>query len=749
MHSIIDDDERLLSVSATWNSEQGIRSVGWSRSGSDFTARADLLAAEEELLSNLPGAGQVQVASPRFSPDFPASLSSRIVVPIEVNQQVIGAIYSELNLSFLQELSNAQEGVFSNIEVAIITSDGTLAAVNGQPDLLGKHMENIHDDWDEDIGYVQEGQALVELDEGRIAVFTPVWFNDSTIPWSVNFNVELDAFLAKADTVMWSLIGIGVVGLLLSLGLLWVIAGRLSSPIIGISQIVGRIAEGDLHQPEIEIASRDELGELARSMNAMLVSLKSLAEQAEAIAKDDLEHSALSHKVAGDLGDRFALMVDHMKWITGQTGYIASGDLYNDNLRDQGDGTLGSSIAQMVRTLRESDRARSALEQEVKTQAQAAYERSEEAERQRQQVLVVANQVRDASNLLTVNADQLSTSAQSLARDGEKQQLIVEGTTQAIENMIAAIRNVAHNTDRVSQLVGANNDSMRELTVSISTVNGNAEDMNEAVITNASSIEELAASIQTQAQKAVHAREMAASASEKADRGGSVVRRTIDGMRGIAEKVRQSSDIIKELDRSSEQISTIVAVINDIADQTNLLALNAAIEAARAGEQGKGFMVVADEVRKLAERTSQATQEIDDKIGRIQRDTQEVVNSMGESQREAEEGTKLAAESNAAIEEIREGVLQVNEIIEQLSEATADQASASDTIVESTTRLSNLVSQVADAVTRQSHDAEGVSHSFDEMLQLIEDVSHSMRDQSATAEHVTQSIDEVNQVVRR
>ena len=68
--------------------------------------------------------------------------------------------------------------------------------------------------------------------------------------------------------------------------------------------------------------------------------------------------------------------------------------------------------------------------------------------------------------------------------------------------------------------------------------------MNEAVITNASSIEELAASIQTQAQKAVHAREMAASASEKADRGGSVVRRTIDGMRGIAENVRQSSDII-------------------------------------------------------------------------------------------------------------------------------------------------------------------------------------------------------------
>jgi methyl-accepting chemotaxis protein len=96
----------------------------------------------------------------------------------------------------------------------------------------------------------------------------------------------------------------------------------------------------------------------------------------------------------------------------------------------------------------------------------------------------------------------------------------------------------------------------------------------------------------------------------------------------VEEVITDSAEAIKSLGENSTKIGDIVGTIEDIADQTNLLALNAAIEAARAGEQGRGFAVVADEVRALAERTTQATKEIQRITQTLNGDVEKVVSSM-------------------------------------------------------------------------------------------------------------------------
>jgi len=152
-----------------------------------------------------------------------------------------------------------------------------------------------------------------------------------------------------------------------------------------------------------------------------------------------------------------------------------------------------------------------------------------------------------------------------------------------------------------------------------------------------------------------------------ATEGAAIIERASSEMRAIAETVQLTSERVGELGKQSDQITSIVKTIREIADQTNLLALNAAIEAARAGEQGRGFAVVADEVRKLAERTSLSTTEIGGMVQRIQDGTRSAIVSMESSLVKAGSGVELAGSAGQAIKRISNGAREVVQAVSKFS----------------------------------------------------------------------------------
>jgi len=214
----------------------------------------------------------------------------------------------------------------------------------------------------------------------------------------------------------------------------------------------------------------------------------------------------------------------------------------------------------------------------------------------------------------------------------------------------------------------------------------------ESVVSMAASIEEVSGNAERSSDVARHSVEVA-------HKGGEAVRRTIDGMNTIRETIQDTSKRIKRLGESSQEIGNIVELINDIAEQTNILALNASIQASMAGEAGRGFAVVADEVQRLAERSTNATKQIEVLVRTIQSDTNEAVVSMERSTTDVVGGALLAENAGAALDEIEQVSNQIANLVQNISESARQQAKGAADVTKRTTRLKEISDQAGRATT--------------------------------------------------
>jgi methyl-accepting chemotaxis protein len=231
--------------------------------------------------------------------------------------------------------------------------------------------------------------------------------------------------------------------------------------------------------------------------------------------------------------------------------------------------------------------------------------------------------------------------------------------------------------------------------------------------------EEMSATSGDIAQNCNQAAESSKLASNVAMEGAVVVKKTVEVMERIAQKVQTSARTVESLGARSDQIGEIVGTIEDIADQTNLLALNAAIEAARAGEQGRGFAVVADEVRALAERTTKATKEISDMIKNIQNETKGAVAIMEEGVREVDTGTEEAGRSGAALQEILDQINAVTMQVSQIATAAEEQTATTSEISNNIMQMSEVVQQTARGAQDSSEAASGLAKLAEELKGIV------------------------------
>jgi len=277
---------------------------------------------------------------------------------------------------------------------------------------------------------------------------------------------------------------------------------------------------------------------------------------------------------------------------------------------------------------------------------------------------------------------------------------VLAGMKEMQQTLRKMIDEIVHGAEQLSS-------ASNELLSASEEVATRSHQQSEAASAMAAAVEEMTVSIDQVAENAREAHTISVHAGDLSSRGTLVIHNAASEMNKLSEAVQSSSRVIEELGSQSDQITSIVNTIKEIADQTNLLALNAAIEAARAGEQGRGFAVVADEVRKLAERTSLSTKEIAGMVGKIQNGTRTAVDSMDTGVKQAEKSVELATQAGTSITDIRDGSTRVIDVVNSISDSIREQGAASSDIAKNIEHIAQMSEESARAVR---HTADAARH---------------------------------------
>ncbi len=224
--------------------------------------------------------------------------------------------------------------------------------------------------------------------------------------------------------------------------------------------------------------------------------------------------------------------------------------------------------------------------------------------------------------------------------------------------------------------------------------------------TVAAAVHQMSTASQEISSNATAAAEAVEDTREISANGTRIMQSTVVGINQLAEEIGNAADVVQKLEVESQNIGTVLSVIQGIAEQTNLLALNAAIEAARAGEQGRGFAVVADEVRTLAQKTQDSTTEIQDIIDNIQKGAQAAVSAMSNGTERTSSSVSQVNEAGSALEKINGQVMRIHDMNMQIAAASEEQTQ----VIE---EISNNVREIADLSVRTSEFATHGEDSLD------------------------------------
>lgn len=575
--------------------------------------------------------------------------------------------------------------------------------------------------------------VMVDLDaEGRtvMAAFAPMDF--AGIHWGLLGQIARDEVMAPATNLAWRILSItvGAVAALSVIG--WLLARSIVQPLQGIVGAVTSMAKGE--SVDVPAAERgDEIGVLARSMGTvyqkgleavrlrsaldgcstmvmvanrqcMIVyansALQAFFRQYRAEVENALPDLDVGRLLGSDIGvfhgdlAQMKARPNSLKEtkrlefiIAGRRLQLAVSPVFNDCETFLGlviewvdatvDLAIQSEIDRVIAAARQGD-----FDQQVDLQGVDGVNRK------------LAVGMNELTTVIRTATDELGIVLEAIARGDLSKRIEAD-----LQGRLGELKNHANRSaDQLARIVTQIQMVTSEVDNAAFEINSGTEDLSTRTEQAAANLEitvastdEMATTVKQNAENAKSATQLADTANETARQGGKVVEHAVGAMGRI--------------EQSSQKITDIIGVIDEIAFQTNLLALNASVEAARAGEAGKSFAVVAQEVRQLAQRSAGAASDI--KI------------LIQDSSSEVKDGVKLVNKTGEALTEILKSIGEVVTIVQGISTASQEQASGVQEINSSVASMEEMTQQNAALVEESTASARALRNQANKLSDLM------------------------------
>lgn len=371
-----------------------------------------------------------------------------------------------------------------------------------------------------------------------------------------------------------------------------------------------------------------------------------------------------------------------------------------------------------------------------------------------EEMSVSISQVAKNSEALAANVDETSATINEMAasieqvgKNADMMAASVEETSATMEQMLGSIDQTARNSSSMSEAAGESYMTVENLLASVEQISKSADVLKHIVTESSSTIEEMMRTVQEVANKIDGANRLGQNASKVAEEGAKAIYQSIESLQNMGKTTERTMSIIRSLGKRSEEIGSIVEVIDEIADQTNLLALNAAIEAARAGDAGRGFAVVAEEIRKLAERSMEATKEIASVIKLVQGETETAVTVTEETYKDGIEGISLAASSKDAFTNIMNMVRETSAITEGIARAASELSQATAQVMRNISDMNSATEEVAITAKTQAQNTGAIRLSMEKVNNQVQQVRVAAEEQAIGGKQIRQAIERMRTVV--